>query len=140
MVLREQEITERNLGRKKMNQQDLIQMRRRILNMFQGKEKDIRPTYWSNIDQQERYPGDAGFQFAAKHNSPLHRHVVTQAWLTGMGRNDVPIPLSVELKNVLYWIRSAIHPEYIWTTNTKRFQKIKAFIQKVIDFFAISNM
>ena len=123
-----------------MNKQDLIQMRRRILNYFQGDEKDMRPKYWSHIDQQEKHPGDNFFRHAAKHNSPAHYHVVKQAWLTGMRRNDVPIPLSIQFEEVLYWIRSAIHPEYIWTTKTERFKKIKAFIQKAIDFFAISNM
>lgn len=122
-----------------MNKQDLIQTRRKTLNMFQGKEKDIRPTYWSNIDQQERCPGDLGFQYAAKHNSPVHVHTTTQAWLEGMRQNDVPIPLSVECKNILYWMKWFIHPEYIWTMRTRRFYKIRMAIEKVIDFFTIKN-
>lgn len=108
--------------------------------MFQGEEKNMRPRYWSDIDQQERCPGDMCFQYVVEHNSPVYAHTITQSWLTGMKQNDVPIPLSIEMKNIWYWMKSYIHPEYIWITKTKRFNKIRTFIEKVIDFFMLMKL
>ena len=58
--------------------------------------------YWSNLDQQERHPGDLFFAHMEQANSPLHQHCMEQQFVHGLTTPWYRAPLSVQIAEIKY--------------------------------------
>ena len=69
--------------------------------------------YWSNLDQQERHPGDLSFAQVEQAKSPLHWYCMGQQFVHGFATPWYRVPFSVWIAEIKYkmlcWMP---HPEW----------------------------
>ena len=92
-----------------------LQLRRKVKNawdlMWGYDGPHVR--YWSNLDQQERHPGDLFFAHMEQADSPLHRHCMEQQFVHGLSTPWYRIPLSVRIAEIKHKMLCRMpHPEW----------------------------
>lgn len=98
----------------KLYSQRRLRWRRKVLDWIHGDESANAPRYWSNLDQQERHPGDRSFEYAEEVNSPLAQWKLQNGtFFTGSPAGRPPI--GVRIQQALYWlVNRGPHPEVRW--------------------------
>ena len=92
-----------------------LRLRRKIINAWNliwGYDGS-HARYWSNLDQQERHPGDLFFAHMEQANSPLHQRRMEQQFVHGLATPWYRVPLSVWIAEIKYRVLCRMpHPEW----------------------------